>query len=158
MKRITFLMGLCLFLMASGLMAQPQGKPAAPMPPPIPNLTAEQQAKIQNLQLQLAKDSLPLHAQLQTLEPDLKLVMTADKFDEGKAKYLVEQMQKLHTDLQMKHILHEQSLRQLLTPEQRQQFDLHLLAPRPHGEPVPRGGMAPNGPQPPRPPMEPNQE
>lgn len=155
-RKTLMLVTLSLCLLAGSLLAQPQDRPPQPMPTPMamtpmPDLTEEQQAKIQTLRLQLEKDLLPLHGKLQALDTDLRLATTAEKFDEGKVKSMVEQMQKVHAEIQTKEILHGQAVRSLLTPSQREKFDLRILNERGPGRPAP-----PAGPKPPMPPREQN--
>lgn len=101
--------------------------------PPIPDLTEEQEAKIQDLKLDMKKEMLPLQTKLDALDADVKLAMTADKFDESKVSGLVKQMQEIKTQMRMKRIQHHQEVRKLLTPEQRKVFDAHLLSDRGRG-------------------------
>ncbi|MFQ5630720.1 MAG: Spy/CpxP family protein refolding chaperone [bacterium] len=122
---------LSLFFFTSVLVAQPQQRRAerkAPQRQHIPDLTEEQQAKIQSLRLELEKELLPLKAKVKTLAADLKVSMTAESFDEGKTKNIVEQMHGIHSDIQMARLKHQRAIRDLLTPEQRQSFDLRLLS------------------------------
>ncbi|MCG3119676.1 MAG: hypothetical protein ALAOOOJD_02151 [bacterium] len=149
---------LSLCLITGGLLAQPQSRAPQPMPAPMPmlDLTEEQQAKIQTLRLQLEKDLLPLHSKLQAFDTDLRMATTADKFDESKVKSIVEQMQKVHAEIQMKEILHGQTVRSLLTPSQREKFDLRILNERGPGRPAPPAAAPPVGPKPPMPPREQN--
>lgn len=145
---------LCLWLFTGNLLAQPPDRPQQQKPSPtrMLDLTEEQQAKIQTLRLQLEKDLLPLRSKLPALDADLRAATTAEKFDESKVRSIVEQMQKLHTEMQMKEILHGQAVRSLLTPAQREKFDLRILTERGHGRPEPPEA----GPKPPLPLREPN--
>jgi Spy/CpxP family protein refolding chaperone len=94
------------------------------------DLSEEQQSQMEELRLAHHKEMLPLQAQLETLETNLKLEMTAEKFDEGKAKKIVAEMEALRTEMHIKRLLHQQQVRNMLTAEQRQTFDLHLLSER----------------------------
>lgn len=104
------------------------------------DLSEEQEAKIQDLRLQHQKEMLPLRSQLESLGNDLKLAMTADKFDKAKAEKIINEMEKIRTRLHLARVLHQQAVRELLTPEQRKKFDMHLLS-----------GKAFRGPNAPRP-------
>ena len=107
------------------------------------DLTEEQQANIQELRLAHKKEVLPLKAKLKTLESNLKLEMTAESFDEAQARKIVEEMGTLRMEMHMNRLLHKQDVRNMLTPEQRQKFDLHLLSAkgrgRGHGGPPSHG-------------------
>lgn len=150
MKEKMFIFSLIgLFLLTSGLLAQPRGKTrkSGPRMMQVLDLTAEQETKMQEIRLKFRKETLPLRTKLQSLRGDLKLEMTAEKFDEGKVEKIVEQMQEVRTEMQMKRILHKQAVREILTPEQRVKFDLHILSEngpgkgrRPGGAPHPRLG------------------
>jgi Spy/CpxP family protein refolding chaperone len=159
MKNKTLLLAsLSLWLLAGSLLAQPPDRPPQQKPSPMRmlDLTEEQQAKIQTLRLQLEKDLLPFRSKLPALGADLRAATTAEKFDESKVRAIVEQMQKLHTEMQMKEILHGQAVRSLLTPAQREKFDLHILAGHGPGRPEPPDAAPPMGAKPPLPPREPN--
>lgn len=134
MKRYAFIIGiLAIFVFASVSFSQPAQRPAERRQMRagnLPDLTEEQQAKMQELRLQLEKDTLPLKTKVQSLRADLKIAMTAETFDEGKANNLVYQIQKVQSEMQMKHLLHQRAVRDILTPEQRKVFDLHLLSGR----------------------------
>ena len=106
-------------------------------------LTDEQQETLESLRLEHRKEMLPLKTKLKSLEGDLKLEMTAEEFAESEAKEILTEMEKVRTEMHLSRLLHQQDVRNMLTPEQRQTFDLHLLAEggmvRGHGGP-PHGG------------------
>ena len=133
-------------LLATQLIAQPHPQPGSAPPKPgkmMGDLNEEQQAKVQSLRLQLEKEALPLKAKRESLDADLKAAMTADSFDEGKVRKVVEQMHAIEADLQMLHLRHQRDVRNLLTPEQREKFDLQLLS----GKPGPDFGPPPHHPE-----------
>ena len=99
------------------------------------DLTEEQQAKMEDLRLQHQKEMIPLRSQVESLRSELNLAITADKFDKGKVEKIVNDMQKVRTQLQMSRVLHQQAVRELLTSEQRKKYNLHILSPKSH-----RGG------------------
>ena len=100
-------------------------------------LTAEQQTKMQDLRLAHQKEMLPLRTQLQKLQADLKLEITADKVNENKVKSMQGEISKLTSDLAGKRFAHMRSVRDILTPEQKKKFDERILT----------GGMMGQGPQ-----------
>ncbi len=159
MKRITAVTLLLTFFLATALMAQEepakakqpnpqmrgmggmgmmmhrqQGQPGAPMG--LGALTPEQQTKMQDLRLAHQKEMLPLHTQLQKLQADLKLEITADKVNESKVKSMQGEISKLTGDLAGKRFAHMRAVRDILTPEQKKKFDERILS----------GGMMGQGP------------
>lgn len=97
------------------------------------DLTDDQQAKVTDLRLQHEKEALPLRSDMDRLRGELRLEMTADNFNEGKVKKLVGEMSTIREKLQLKRLSHQRAVRDLLTPEQQKQFDLHILSGRGHG-------------------------
>ncbi|OGU26030.1 MAG: hypothetical protein A2X66_02710 [Ignavibacteria bacterium GWA2_54_16] len=117
------------------MMHRQQGQPGAAMG--LGALTAEQQGKMQDLRLAHQKEMLPLHTQLQKLQADLKLEITADKVNESKLKSMQGEISKLTSDLAGKRFAHMRSVRDILTPEQKKKFDERILS----------GGMMGQGPR-----------
>lgn len=104
------------------------------------DLTDEQRAKVEDLMTQQQREAIPIHAQLQKLQADLKLEITSDKYDAGKVKGIQSEISKLTSEMMSKRIAHQRAVRDLLTPEQRKQFDRHILA-GPQGGQFRRGGF-----------------
>ena len=123
-------------------------------------LTDEQKAKIQDLRLAHQKEMIPLRADLQKLKASMKLEITADKFNVGKVKSIQADISKVMNEIASKTILHGRAVRDLLTPEQKKQFDARILSGgrmggrQPMGRGMMRGGrmnrpggtMHPDGP------------
>ncbi|RQW06631.1 MAG: periplasmic heavy metal sensor, partial [Calditrichaeota bacterium] len=82
------------------------------------------------LTLQLKKEILPLRSEIQKYRSELRLELTAEKFDEARVKNLVEQISDLSKQIQLKRTMHQRAIRNLLTPDQQQKYDLHLLSGR----------------------------
>lgn len=144
MRKNTFIIALIASLMvATGLWAQRPEKPMQPKHPRMAalDLSEEQQAKIQELELKLEKEIMPLRSQLPGIEANLKQELVADQFNQTKVKSLIEQKAKIESEIELKQVLHQRAIRDLLTPEQQKKFDLHAL----------RGGMGRHG----RPPLRP---
>lgn len=145
-SRIVIGMMICSLIIATGLLAQRQDRPMHQRPGRMAalDLTEEQQVKIQELELKLEKEIMPLRSQLPGIEANLKQELVADQFNQAKVKNLIEQKAKIQSEIELKQMLHQRAIRDLLTPEQQKQFDLHAL----------RGGMGRHGisPLPPRPP------
>ncbi len=115
------------------LAQQPGPPPLAPkkgVPPMMRmlNLTDEQASQISDLRLQLQKEMLPLRSKLITKRNELKLLLTADKPDQGKINQKVEEISKIRTEIQKKQITHRLKIRSLLTEEQRKIFDARILS------------------------------
>jgi Spy/CpxP family protein refolding chaperone len=117
------------------MMHRQQGGPGAPMGLGV--LTPEQQTKMQDLRLAHQKEMLPLHTQLQKLQGDLKLEITADKVNESKAKSIQGEISKVSAELAGKKFAHMRAMRDILTAEQKKKFDERVLS----------GGMMGPGPQ-----------
>jgi len=108
------------------MMHRQQGEPGAPMG--LGALTPEQQTKMQDLRLAHQKEMLPLHTQLQKLQGDLKLEITADKVNESKVKSMQGEISKLSADLAGKRFAHMRAVRDILTAEQKKKFDERVLS------------------------------
>ena len=91
-------------------------------------LTDEQRTKMQDLRLAHQKEMIPLRADLQKLRADMKLEITAEKFNESKVKSIQGDISKVMNEIASKMILHLRAVRDLLTPEQKKQFDERILA------------------------------
>jgi len=114
----------------------PQGMPhmerekVKPMRPyNIPDLTTDQLAKIQKLQLKHQKAVLPLQAQLQTKRLELYSLIIEDATWE-KINTKIEEIGKIRADLQKKQVAHHVAIRKLLTDEQKVYFDARELGHR----------------------------
>lgn len=125
-----------------GAMGGQQGGPMA-----LPKLSDEQRTKIQDLGLAHQKELVPLRAELQKQHANMKLEMTADKFNEGKVKSIQGEVSKLMGDIAMKAALHQRAVRDLLTPDQKKQFDQRILSGgmMGKGKMMGRGGMMGKG-------------
>ncbi len=133
-----------LLVLSLGLQAQPPDMPRHRMMQRMLNLTDEQQSQMQEMMLKLQKELIPLRSQLQQLKGELKLAMTADKFDEAKVRKLVKDMEKIRSQIHLKKLLHKREVRNMLTPEQQVKFDIHMLSGKRHhgmGQPPMMPGM-----------------
>lgn len=92
------------------------------------DLTEEQQSRISEMKLRLQRDITPLKAEIHKLRADLKLVLTAEKFDAETLKRLNGEIRKLQEEIKLKHLMHQRAVRDLLTAEQKKKFDLHILS------------------------------
>ncbi len=125
-----------------GMMGGAQGGPMAFL-----NLTDEQRAKVQDLALTHQKDMVAARAELQKQHAAMKLEVTAEKFNESKVKSIQGEISKLMSEIAMKTVLHQRAVRDLLTPEQKKQFDQHILSGgmMGHGGMMGCQGMGPGG-------------
>ncbi len=126
MKKAALYLGL-ISLLLTGLLAAQPGPPHHRMAAML-GLTQEQQTQVQKLRLDLQKELIPLRSEIRKLRGELKLVMTADNFDQGQMEKLVNKMSDLRAQIQKKRMLHHRAVRSLLTDEQKQKFDLHFLS------------------------------
>ncbi|MCU0644320.1 MAG: Spy/CpxP family protein refolding chaperone [bacterium] len=116
-------------VVATGAVAQRPDRPFQPKPPRMAalDLTEEQEAKIQDLELKLEKEMMPLRSQIPAIEANLKQELIADQFNQAKVKSLIDQKVKILSEIEFKQLLNQRAVRDLLTPDQRKQFDLHAL-------------------------------
>ena len=128
-KNAFFLVMITSLVMGNGLLAQCLDRPFQPKLPRMAalDLTDEQLAKIQDLELKLEKEIIPLRSQLPSIEADLKQELVADQFNQIKVKNLIDQKAKILSEIELKQLLNQRAVRDLLTPEQRKKFDLHAL-------------------------------
>jgi Spy/CpxP family protein refolding chaperone len=98
------------------------------------DLTEQQQSQILDMKLKLKKEMLPVRSDIERLRSELKLEMTADKFDEGKVKKLVEDISKKQQELKLTRIEHHRAVRDILTPDQQKKFDMRVLSERDPGK------------------------
>ncbi len=136
MKRITYLAtAICILLLASLLMAQPAHrgmmcKGATGMPQRMfeaLNLTDDQKAKLEDLQLEHQKAMLPLRTELQSKMASLRLLQTEERPDLKKIDQLIDDTQTLRSKMQKARVRHHLEIRNILTPEQQKKFDRRLL-------------------------------
>ena len=155
MNRIPSLTLIAALLISVAAMAQPRG-PRGPEDGrgmrhermmAMLDLSEEQAAKIADLHLAMRKKMMTHRAEIQKLHTELKLIETADNFDRNKADGLIKDIEKLRTEMMTARVLHHQDVRSLLTDEQKQRFDMHMLSGRGNGVKGGRGacGAGPCG-------------
>jgi Spy/CpxP family protein refolding chaperone len=98
------------------------------------DLTEEQQSQILDMKLKLKKEVVPLQSDIERLRSELKLEMTADKFNEGKVKKLVQDISIKQQELKLSRIGHHRAVRDILTPDQQKKFDMRILSERGSGK------------------------
>jgi len=89
----------------------------------IAGLTDEQQQKMKALHISFAKETLPLTNQLSEKQARLHTLQTADKVDLKAVNGTIDEIGKIRTELMKKRAAQHESIRQLLTDEQRVAFD-----------------------------------
>ena len=90
---------------------------------PIPDLTEEQKEQIQNLRTEHMKTVLPLKNQLAEMQARLQTLSTAENADMSQIDRTIEEMGELRTLMMKEGAAHRQTIRKLLTDEQRVAFD-----------------------------------
>jgi len=91
-------------------------------------LTEAQESQLLDMKLDHEKQILPLRTELKELRTQMKLEMTAEKFNENKVSKLMDQMSDLQKEIHMKRVIHQRAVRDILTGEQKKKFDLHILS------------------------------
>ena len=118
------------------------------------NLSDEQQTKVKVLWRTRAKDAIQLQADIEMASIDLHQLLEAESVEMGAVKAALQAMAAKEVELHVAHISAMLDMRQLLTPEQQQQFHTvwgHMMhgrggmmghsGMRQHGKMMDRGGM-----------------
>jgi len=92
----------------------------------LPNLSAEQAAKIQKLKIEHHKALLALQTDLKTKRLDLHQ-MTMESADQKKLEAKIDELAKAGADIQKKRLAQRNEIRSLLTDEQKKLFDKKCL-------------------------------
>lgn len=116
-------------VVATGANAQRPDRPLQQRPPRMSalDLTDEQTTKIQDLELKLEREIISLRSQIPSIEADLTQELLADQFNQTTVKSLIDKKAKILSEIELKQFLNQRAVRDLLTPEQRKQFDLQAL-------------------------------
>lgn len=118
-----------LFIVSGALAAQPRNAQRGMLQGmKMLDLSEEQKNQIADLRLNLQKDIIPLHSEADKLRSELKIELTADRFDEGKVRKIIANLSDLEENIHMKRILNQRAIRDLLTPEQQKKYDLLILS------------------------------
>ena len=92
----------------------------------IPNLTADQTAKIEALQLEMQKETVPMEADLDIKHAESKALMASDsKMSEKEAK--IKEISAIHLEMQIVRAQFHHDVRELLDAEQKVAFDKWTL-------------------------------
>ncbi len=117
----------------------PSPPPPPPPPPPavdnadmqaplqldLPDLSDEQRDKIHQASLDHMKAMTPFHNQIREKKARLQTILTTSPFDAKTADQVAEELGKIETGMLKEMIRHDQTLRNLLTPQQQVVFDSH---------------------------------
>jgi Spy/CpxP family protein refolding chaperone len=88
----------------------------------IPNLSEEQKGKLEKLNLDHQKMMITAKAEMEKQALEMKALMK-DPVDVKKAEAKIDEMAKMHADMQKKCLAHCLAVRALLTAEQKAKFD-----------------------------------
>ncbi len=108
-------------IFAFPLLAQKEGAATCGKACAIPNLTAEQTAKIQKLALEHQKAVLILQTALKTKQLEFRQLML-EGADQKKLEAKIDELAKARADIQKKCLAHRAEVRGLLTDEQKKAF------------------------------------
>ena len=130
MSRKTILYGLITLVLFGGVLlaGQPGGEKQMRRMQKLLELNEEQKSQILDLHLQLRKEIIPLKSEQEKLHGEIKLEITSDKFSESRLKKLLDQVSANQSQIQMKRLMNQRAVRNLLTEDQRKKFDLHFLS------------------------------
>lgn len=120
------------------------------------DLTKEQTGRIRSMHTELRKEQIRLTSQIQIAQIDLQELLAQDTVDMPKVEQQVREISRLQGDLQLARIRAMNSVRNVLTPEQREKLQSLMMGTRPMGlmqgpKPMGRDATPPPGPGPPRP-------
>lgn len=90
-------------------------------------LSPEQIALLRQNRLESRKTTIKLRAEEQTLQADLSDESTKDQPDAAKLKRITQRLGEVHAQLIAQRAKNVAYLRSILTPEQKQRFEQHLL-------------------------------
>ncbi|OGW59341.1 MAG: hypothetical protein A2V83_02565 [Nitrospirae bacterium RBG_16_64_22] len=108
------------------------------------SLSKEQREKLDGMHLKLMKEMVPLKDAKNAKKNELNLLVVAEKPNKSAITKKVAEVADISRRLTEKKTLHHLEVREMLTPEQRLKFDMHLLRQGAigHGDRA-RGGMGP---------------
>jgi len=118
---VTLLVGLALVLTIP-LVAQMASTGAPEKGCAIPNLTADQTAKMAKLKLEHQKAMVPLQAALKTKQLELRQLML-EKADQTKLNAKIDEIAKAGADIQKSCLAHKTAVKGLLTDEQKKALE-----------------------------------
>jgi Spy/CpxP family protein refolding chaperone len=93
--------------------------------PMIPDLTEKQQEQIKTLRLEHMQAMKSLRNELGEKKARLRTLTTSDKVNMTEVNKVIDDIGRLQTQMMKLRVQHQQSIRELLTDEQRVFFDSH---------------------------------
>ena len=134
LKINNYLLTLIAFFLISTAVAQPAGRQQKDCPQHsyqktsesgehLPNLTEEQRNKMQELRIAHLKQVQPINNELKLKYAELRILTTADKTDQKAVDQKIDEIYALKTKKAKMNQAHKQSIRALLSDEQRIMFD-----------------------------------
>ena len=100
------------------------------MPPPIPDMTKEQEEKMKQIHMDFRKFSLPLKNEIKVKEAQLNALRCGENPDMGAINKLVEEIGALNVKIAKENEVNHQKIRKMLTDSQRVFFDSQERMPR----------------------------
>jgi len=98
----------------------------------IPDLTEDQQTKIEALRLEQMKDRTGFRNQMNELRAKKQTLMTSDNADMKEINSVIDQMTGIHNKMMKASAQHRQDVRNLLTDDQKVYFDAMPMRGRGH--------------------------
>lgn len=123
MKMMKKIFVVAAIMIAPALMAQNKGE--CKMKKQLPELTQEQEAKIDDLRTAHMKIMMPMKNQMQVLRAELNVLRSAEKVDMDAINKKIEEIGALKIKMMKEKESHLQDVRKLLTEKQRLIFDQH---------------------------------
>jgi len=124
------LAALMMLALAGGILLAQPSEPAAPKPAKMPELTAEQQQKMDALRTAHLKEMLPLRTELEVKQIELDALWRADEPEAKKIVAKVKEIGDLRQKMEIARINHQFEARKVLTPEQRKLMGRMGMGPR----------------------------
>jgi len=91
------------------------------------NLTDEQEAKLEKIHFTHQRKMIERKAAMVDMQSKLKLAMTAEKFNQKEIDELAGKIGKFHQEAVLLRVSNLREVREILTPEQRPEFDQNVL-------------------------------
>ncbi len=126
-------MGPCGQGMGSGMGQGPMMMKGDFDPPDMPHcmrgidLTEDQEKKIAGLKRDHHRKMLEMKSDMAGTRAKMKLLITEDKYDKGAVEKLIDKVADHHKTVMKMRVEHFREVREILTPEQRVQFDGNLM-------------------------------
>ena len=93
----------------------------------IPDLTEEQEGKIEELRLSQMKEMMAAHNKINEKKARLKTLQTQDNADMDAIYNVIDEIGEIKTEMHKKKAKHHQEVRSLLNEEQKVYFDKHMM-------------------------------